>query len=81
MFIRSPFKALFSLALAIGLAGLLGCSPSEKPATSLFWDVPLPSASTEAVLVASVVYIGDLFAEAEQRLQHGSDRPEPTATF
>jgi len=33
------------------------------------------------VLVAGVVYIGDLFAEAEQRLKNGSDRPELAATF
>jgi hypothetical protein len=75
------FKVLSSLAVTAGLVGVGGCSPTEKPAASLFWDVPPASASTDAVLVAGVVYIGDLFAEAEQRLKNGSDRPELAATF
>ena len=55
--------------LALG-AALAGCGPQNKPPTSLFWDVPPPIASTEAVLVASAAYIGDVFAEAEQQLKN-----------
>jgi len=63
-------KALSLLGvLAVG-AALAGCGPQNKPPTSLFWDVPPPIASTEAVLVASAAYIGDVFAEAEQQLKN-----------
>ena len=67
MSIQTTFKALSLLALAAALAG---CGPQNKPPTSLFWDIPPPIASTEAVLVASVAYIGDVFAEAEQQLKN-----------
>ena len=73
----ASFKALLLLAVT---TGLFGCSPSDKP-TSLFWDVPPPSASTDTVLVASATYIGDLFAEAEQQLKNHVDPSEPTASF
>ncbi|MGJ7487385.1 hypothetical protein ACSFA2_19140 [Variovorax sp. LT2P21] len=63
-----PFSKALSL-LALG-AALAGCGPSNKPPTSLFWDIPPPIASTEAVLVASAAYIGDVFAEAEQQLKN-----------
>ena len=83
MFIQPSitFKIFSSLAVIVGLVALGGCSPTEKPAASLFWDLPPANASTDAVLVAGVVYIGDLFAEAEQRLKNGSERPELAATF
>lgn len=71
-------QALFIIAVSATLAA---CSPSDKPPTSLFWDVPPPSASTDAVLVASAAYIGDLFAEAEQRLQDAADASEPAPSF
>jgi hypothetical protein len=67
MSIHTPTNALSLLALAAALAG---CGPQNKPPTSLFWDIPPPIASTEAVLVASVAYIGDVFAEAEQQLKN-----------
>ena len=71
-------KALSLLALG---AALTGCGPSNKPPTSLFWDVPPPIASTEAVLVASVAYIGDVFAEAEQQLKNTSESSDPAPSF
>ncbi|MGJ7492474.1 hypothetical protein [Variovorax sp. ZT4R33] len=71
-------KALFTLAFATTLAG---CGPSNKPPTSLFWDVPPPIASTDAVLVASAAYIGDLFAEAEQQLKQAGEPSEPAPSF
>lgn len=71
-------KALFTLAFSTALAG---CGPSNKPPTSLFWDVPPPSASTEAVLVASAAYIGDLFADAEQQLKQAGEPSEPAPSF
>ena len=67
MSIHSFSKALSFLALGAALAG---CGPQNKPPTSLFWDIPPPIASTEAVIVASAAYIGDVFAEAEQQLKN-----------
>ena len=70
MSIHSLSKALSLLGvLALGTA-LAGCGPQNKPPTSLFWDIPPPIASTEAVIVASAAYIGDVFAEAEQQLKN-----------
>jgi hypothetical protein len=66
--------------LALG-AALAACGPQNKPPTSLFWDVPPPIASTEAVLVASVSYIGDVFAEAEQRLKNASEPTDAAPSF
>ncbi len=78
MFTYSYSKALTILALGVALAG---CGPSNKPPTSLFWDVPPPSASTDAVLVASAAYIGDLFADAEQQLKQAGEPSEPAPSF
>ncbi|MDM0119725.1 hypothetical protein [Variovorax arabinosiphilus] len=66
--------------LAFG-AALAACGPQNKPPTSLFWDVPPPIASTEAVLVASAAYIGDVFAEAEQRLKNTGEASAPAPSF
>ncbi|MCU4121966.1 hypothetical protein [Variovorax sp. N23] len=78
MFTYSYSKALTILALGAALAG---CGPSNKPPTSLFWDVPPPIASTEAVLVAGAAYIGDVFAEAEQQLKQAGEPSEPAPSF
>ena len=78
MSIRSFSKPLSILTLGVALAG---CGPSNKPPTSLFWDVQPPSASTDAVLVASAAYIGDLFAEAEQQLKLAGEPSEPAPSF
>lgn len=75
---RSFSKALSVLALGAALAG---CGPQNKPPTSLFWDVPPPIASTEAVLVASVAYIGDVFAEAEQQLKNAGEPSDAAPSF
>jgi hypothetical protein len=74
-----PFTKVLSL-LALG-AALAGCGPSNKPPTSLFWDIPPPIASTEAVLVASAAYIGDVFAEAEQRLKNTGEPSDVAPSF
>ena len=66
--------------LALG-AALAACGPQNKPPTSLFWDVPPPIASTEAVLVASAAYIGDVFAEAEQQLKKSGEASDPAPSF
>ena len=73
----------FPLALSILALGaaLAGCGPQNKPPTSLFWDVPPPIASTEAVLVAGAAYIGDVFAEAEQQLKQAGEPSEPAPSF
>lgn len=78
MSIHSFSKALSLLALGAALAG---CGPQNKPPTSLFWDVPPPIASTEAVIVASAAYIGDVFAEAEQQLKHTGEASDPAPSF
>ncbi len=78
MSIRSFSKPLSILALGAALAG---CGPQNKPPTSLFWDVPPPIASTQSVLVASAVYIGDVFADAEQQLKNTGEASDPAPSF
>lgn len=78
MSIRSFSKPLSILALGAALAG---CGPQNKPPTSLFWDVPPPIASTESVLVASIAYIGDVFADAEQQLKNTGEASDPAPSF
>jgi hypothetical protein len=78
MSIRSFSTALLAFASAAGLAG---CAPSETLPTSLFWDVPPPSASTNAVLVDSAVYIGERVAEVAQRLRCMGEHASPTANL
>ena len=78
MSIRSFSKPLSILALGAALAG---CGPQNKPPTSLFWDVPPPIASTQSVLVASVAYIGDVFADAEQQLKNTGEASDPAPSF
>ena len=78
MSISSFSKPLSILALGAALAG---CGPQNKPPTSLFWDVPPPIASTQSVLVASVAYIGDVFADAEQQLKNTGEASDPAPSF
>lgn len=78
MSIRSFSKPLSILALGAALAG---CGPQNKPPTSLFWDIPPPIASTESVLVASIAYIGDVFADAEQQLKNTGEASDPAPSF
>jgi hypothetical protein len=78
MSIRPFSHALLALAFSAGLAG---CAPSENLPTSLFWDVPPPSASTNAVLVDSAVYIGERVAEVAQRWRCTVEHPAPTANL
>jgi hypothetical protein len=75
-------RVLSRIFIAIAcFCGLAACGPSDPPPVSLYWDVSPPSASTNAVLMDSAVYISELVAEVTQHLRCTGEPSEPTTSL